>query len=204
MAVRLASCAHWKRKHHRSALPHRPPLSPKRRALFSGENGGVRSRSFEFERVTRITAGAIGAPGKRSFYLQVRAGTQIVSLAMEKQQLQGFADRLQQLLPAITAASLKPAPDLALEEPLAEAWRIGSMTLAFDDDEKVFDVNLVELVPEGEDPATGRFLAGADQMQAFAQHAQRVVSAGRPPCPMCGGPIDHDGGICPRLNGHHA
>jgi uncharacterized repeat protein (TIGR03847 family) len=37
--------------------------------------------------------------------------------------------------------------------------------------------------------------------RAFAQRAQRVVSAGRPPCPFCGGPLDPDGHLCPRANG---
>jgi hypothetical protein len=29
-----------------------------------------------------------------------------------------------------------------------------------------------------------------------------VVSAGRPPCPFCGLPVDADGHLCPRMNGH--
>jgi uncharacterized repeat protein (TIGR03847 family) len=37
----------------------------------------------------------------------------------------------------------------------------------------------------------------------FAQHAQRIVAAGRPPCPLCGNPLDPEGHICPRLNGYH-
>ncbi|HYM50276.1 MAG TPA: DUF3090 family protein [Candidatus Limnocylindrales bacterium] len=162
------------------------------------------SQSFEFERVTRVTAGAVGTPGKRSFFLQVRAGTQLVSLAMEKQQLQLLADRLQQLLSTVSVPEGALIGDLALEEPLHEAWRIGSMTLAYDEADRLFEVTLVELTAEGDEPATGRFLAEAGQMQALAQHAIAVVAAGRPPCPMCGGPSDHNGGICPRLNGHHA
>jgi len=65
------------------------------------------------------------------------------------------------------------------------------------------EVSLVELVDEGDEPATGHFQASLAQMQALAAHAAALISAGRPPCPMCGGPIDHDGGVCPRLNGHH-
>jgi hypothetical protein len=30
------------------------------------------------------------------------------------------------------------------------------------------------------------------------------VSAGRPPCPLCGLPLDTEGHICPRQNGHRA
>lgn len=166
------------------------------------ENEVVPSRSFEFGRVTRIAAGAVGPPGKRSFLLQLRSGPQMVTLAMEKQQLLLLAQRLQQLLVSAPGGRAKES-ELALEEPIETAWRVGSMTLAYDDADRLFDVSLVELAAEGEEPATGHFRAGAEQMQALAQHAVGVVAAGRPPCPMCGGPIDHDGGVCPRLNGHH-
>ena len=32
---------------------------------------------------------------------------------------------------------------------------------------------------------------------------EAVVAAGRPPCPLCGFPLDPEGHICPRLNGYH-
>jgi uncharacterized repeat protein (TIGR03847 family) len=38
--------------------------------------------------------------------------------------------------------------------------------------------------------------------RAFAKRALRVVAAGRPPCPLCGNPLDPEGHICPRQNGH--
>lgn len=160
------------------------------------------SQSFDFDRVQRVTAGTIGPPGKRSFYLQLRQGSQIISLGMEKQQLQVLADRLQELL-AATGTGREPALDMALEEPLNEAWRIGTMTLAYDEQAQVFDISLAELVEEGQEAATGHFQATLAQMRALAQHALGVIAAGRPACPMCGGPQDHDGGVCPRLNGHH-
>ena len=31
----------------------------------------------------------------------------------------------------------------------------------------------------------------------------RVIRAGRPPCPLCGNPLDATGHICPRKNGHY-
>ena len=37
--------------------------------------------------------------------------------------------------------------------------------------------------------------------RAFALRAGRVVEAGRPSCPFCGGPIDPDGHLCVRANG---
>lgn len=162
------------------------------------------SESFDFGQVARITAGAVGEPGKRAFYLQVRSGRELVSLAMEKDQLRTLTERLEEVfarVPALTRSSR--LPDMALEEPIDPRWRIGFMTITYSQDEKSFEVSLVELVEEGAEPATGHFQASLAQMQALASHAATVISAGRPPCPLCGGPIDHDGGVCPRLDGHH-
>ncbi len=160
------------------------------------------SPSFDFDRVSRVTAGALGPPGKRTFYLQVRQGSEIVSLSLEKEQLRLLAERLKELLANVQVRSESQAGDMALQEPLVEAWRVGSMTLAFDEEEKLIEVSLNELVDEGQAGATGHFEASVGQMMALARHAVGVVASGRPPCTMCGGPIDHDGGVCPRLNGH--
>ena len=161
------------------------------------------SASFDYEQVTRVTAGAIGQPGKREFYLQLRAGGQLVSLALEKDQLRALTERLQEVFSRVPVPPSSRLPDMALEQPIAPIWRVGFMTLTYSQDEKSFEVSLVELVDEGDEPATGHFEASLTQMQALAAHAAALISAGRPPCPMCGGPIDHDGGVCPRLNGHH-
>ncbi|TMF30615.1 MAG: DUF3090 family protein [Chloroflexi bacterium] len=161
------------------------------------------SASFDYQQVTRVTAGAIGEPGKREFYLQLRAGGQLVSLALEKDQLRALTERLQEVFSRVPVPPSSRLPDMALEQPIAPIWRVGFMTLTYSQDEKSFEVSLVELVDEGDEPATGHFEASLTQMQALAAHAAALISAGRPPCPMCGGPIDHDGGVCPRLNGHH-
>ena len=161
------------------------------------------SASFDYQQVTRVTAGAIGEPGKREFYLQLRAGGQLVSLALEKDQLRALTERLQEVFSRVPVPPSSRLPDMALEQPIAPIWRVGFMTLTYSQDEKSFEVSLVELVDEGDEPATGHFEASLAQMQALAAHAAALISAGRPPCPMCGGPIDHDGGVCPRLNGHH-
>jgi uncharacterized repeat protein (TIGR03847 family) len=163
----------------------------------------VASESFDFGEVTRVTAGTIGEPGKRVFYLQLRAAGRLVSLALEKDQLRALTERLQEVFSRVPVPPAGPLPDMALEEPVAPIWRVGFMTLTYSQEEEAFEVSLVELVDEGKEPATGHFQASLPQMQAVATHAAGIISAGRPPCPMCGGPIDHDGGVCPRLNGHH-
>lgn len=161
------------------------------------------SESFDLKRVTRVTAGAIGEPGKRAFYLQLRAAGELVSLAIEKDQLRALAERLEEVFSKVPVSPPARLPDMALEQPIDAVWRVGFMTLTYSQEDKAFEVSLVELVAEGEEPATGRFQASLEQMQALAAHTSKLIASGRPPCPMCGGPVDHDGGVCPRLNGHH-
>ncbi|MEO6795762.1 MAG: DUF3090 family protein [Candidatus Dormibacter sp.] len=161
------------------------------------------SASFDYAAVSKVTAGAVGEPGKRAFFLQVRAGSALMTLAVEKEQLRALATRLEEVFTTVDAPPAGPMPAMGLEEPLQPAWRVGLITLGFDEARNDFDISLVELVEEGDDPATGHFQASISQMQALTKHATELVAAGRPPCPMCGGPIDHDGGVCPRLNGHH-
>jgi uncharacterized repeat protein (TIGR03847 family) len=162
----------------------------------------VPSESFEFDSVNRLAAGALGPPGKRVFFLQISHAGGVVTLKVEKEQLKVLADRLFALIPESRTVELSKTP--LLQEPLVAAWVVGAMTLAYDEGDKRFDVSLMELVEEGQEPAVGRFGATLPQMRALVHQALAVVAAGRPPCPICGGPVDHDGGICPRANGHHA
>jgi len=57
--------------------------------------------------------------------------------------------------------------------------------------------------PVGEDEGyLARLYLTADQARAMATRGSAAVESGRPPCPLCGGPLDPSGHICPRLNGH--
>ena len=52
-----------------------------------GDAVHVRWRSFELDPVQRLTAGAVGEPGRRAFFIQGRHGDTLVSLLVEKQQV---------------------------------------------------------------------------------------------------------------------
>ena len=60
---------------------------------------------------------------------------------------------------------------------------------------------LAEEVPS-DGPAVLRVRISPGAARAFAQRALQLVSAGRPPCPLCGLPLDASGHVCPRQNGH--
>lgn len=101
-----------------------------------------------------------------------------------------------------------------LDEPISEAFRAGSLTLGWDGDaERV----LVEARAQSEDgeeidadedededgPDLLRVRMTAGAARSFVARAARIVAAGRPPCPLCGVPLDPQGHICPRRNGHY-
>ena len=52
-------------------------------------------------------------------------------------------------------------------------------------------------------PDTLRVRLTAADARVFVNRALSVVAAGRLPCPLCGQPLDPQGHICPRRNGHY-
>jgi uncharacterized repeat protein (TIGR03847 family) len=167
-----------------------------------------------------FTADYEGEPGRRTFYVQARGETGARSFRVEKQQVSLLAEKLRELLlmidpeDTIRSASPERDPSLTLEPPEAADMRIGTMGLAFDDENDrvvLFAQPAGEEVEEEEeeeeelDPESAgvRFLLRRDQVRAFVLHALAVVEEGRPICPLCGLPMSPSGHQCPASNGHH-
>lgn len=185
-------------------------------------------RVFLFDTPDRFVAGTVGEPGNRTFFLQARHGSRIVSVSLEKIQVAALAERLDSLLDELERRGIAAeGPDgtstrdgLPLDEPLNEAFRATTLSLgwdgsadlvlvearAVDEDEEEEDDDEPEVVeaadddPEGPDLLRVRLSAAA--ARGFVERAVRVLSSGRPPCPLCGEPLDPQGHLCPRRNGH--
>jgi uncharacterized repeat protein (TIGR03847 family) len=188
-------------------------------------------RRYLFDPPERFVAGTVGRPGDRTFFLQARDGPRVVSIVLEKVQVAVLADRLGELLSELerrgveaavaaqtrAAASETDGEDTGpLDEPLNEAFRAGSLTLGWDGDAERVLVEARAQSEEGEEidpdedddededgPDLLRVRMTADAARSFVSRAARIVSAGRPPCPLCGAPLDPQGHICPRRNGHY-
>ncbi|WP_121251498.1 DUF3090 domain-containing protein [Nocardioides ferulae] len=179
-----------------------------------------------FDPPERFVAGTVGPPGSRTFFLQARSGTRLVTVALEKQQVAALAERVDELLDEVMASgepdALIPAvaplgldDDAPLEQPIEEEFRAGTMTLSWDPtDERI----VIEVFPyteaavvspeqideDFEEPEPDEVLLvrlDAGHARSFAKRAERVLEAGRPSCPFCGNPIDPDGHLCVRANG---
>src|ERR1700761_6327880 len=105
-------------------------------------------QEFTFDPPERFVAGTVGQPGDRTFYLQASGGGRTVSVALEKMQVSALAERLDGLLSEIRrrqgAESIVPAAappqleDVApLDAPVDEQFRVGTLALAWDDDDNL-------------------------------------------------------------------
>jgi len=156
--------------------------------------------SFAFNEVEFFTVGTLGPRGERVFYLQGRGDGQLVSLRLEKQQVATLADYLERVLDDLPETAIGPLPsDLTLREPVASAWTVGQMGVAYAaDDDRLIVIAEEMVVDELEvEPASARFVLRREQVIGLIDRARDVVSAGRTPCPFCGTPLQpRNGGWC--------
>jgi uncharacterized repeat protein (TIGR03847 family) len=188
---------------------------------------------FVFDPPERLVVGTVGQPGERTFFLQARGGGQLTSVVLEKVQVAALAERLEQLLDELVRASggaaavpaIAPAELLdnaPLEQPIVEEFRVGALSLGWDpeaelvviqaqalgendppadDDDEPFLDDVDDPTADGPDVLRVR-ISGA-VARAFTKRALEIVAAGRPPCQFCGQPLDPEGHVCARSNGHH-
>ena len=113
-----------------------------------------------------------------------------------------------------------------LDTPVDEEFRVGTLGLAFDVDTTTVVIEAIEAgegdaevdlgVEDDDDAAVDddddepdddldrlRVRLTPEAARAFIDRARRVVAAGRPPCPLCGQPLNPAGHLCPRHNGYH-
>lgn len=189
---------------------------------------------MELGPVDRITTDAVGEPGQRTFYLQARAGGDLVTVVVEKEQVVLLSQSVLELLADVTleTGALDDA-DLALEEPIDPRFRAGRLSIGYDPDQDRFLLEITEYDPDedeqdeeagvepedepeeealirsltealADDKETIRLWASREQMLALSRHGAEVAERGRPTCRFCGNPIDPEGHVCPATNGHRA
>jgi len=177
--------------------------------------------SFDLPSPDVFTAGTVGPPGQRVFYLQAREDDLVITVRCEKQQVAALAEYFDGLLEDLEPAPYVVSPaDLTLAEPVQELWVVGAIGVAYDEPGDRIVVVLEELterpdleddddeddddedddVDDGTAGASVRVRLSRAQVSAFVRHSRELVEAGRPPCRFCGMPIDAEGHACPRMN----
>ena len=185
---------------------------------------------MDLERVDRITAGAVGEPGERTFFLQAREGDRSIPRLVEKEQVELLGTSILEILATVGRETGEgpPSDELGLEPPLEPLWRAGRLSIGYAEERDLMLLEIEELVEledepedeqdesvdepedetapvaetEGPEPDRVRLWATREQMFALARHGAAVAERGRPRCRFCGNPIDPEGHMCPAMNGH--
>ena len=169
----------------------------------------------------RFVVGTVGEPGDRAFFLQASDGVRVTTIAIEKEQAELLSEKVLELLEEVARrhpgttefVEMSALEDNdPLEMPLTEDFRAASLGLGWNAETDRVIIEAHEAseaeVPDLEDDSNDdacdclRVRMTAPEARAFAKRAERVVSAGRPPCPFCHLPLDPVGHICPRANGY--
>ncbi len=155
--------------------------------------------NYVFSAPDRVMVGTRGEVGARLFLLQAREGRRLVVVKCEKQQLAALAQWLTVAISEMGRPGHLPE-DLELEAEYEVDLVMGDVSLAVDAQARHVDV-----VIDGADDEDQLLLTLSPEWAgALAIAIVRLIEAGRPPCPLCGGPLDARGHDCPRTNGHRA
>ena len=173
---------------------------------------GMESRpvNYPLGPLSSIYAETFGEPGRRTFRLILKAGTANISIWLEKEQLFQLGVSLQEAVRRLSAEqqagpSTPAGPEWSGEE-LSLEFKARQMLLKYETSGNAFYLE----AHEGDDEDQEQDQKGASvscglsisQSLALAEEALKICAAGRPPCFLCGLPIDPEGHICPRANGH--
>lgn len=186
---------------------------------------------ISFDPVDTIGTGAVGEPGQRSFFIQAHKGGQVLSVLVEKEQVAVLSERMGHLLDQVAEqfpgeeTPVDPASGVLEGDPVP-LFRAVAIGIGFDPARRMVVLELHERPVEDDDdeedeegggpaeeppvPGAGpeedsylaRLYLTPGQARAMASRGIEAVVAGRPPCPLCGGPLDPEGHVCPKLNGH--
>jgi uncharacterized repeat protein (TIGR03847 family) len=127
---------------------------------------------------------------------------------LEKEQLFQLGLYLQDVV-----QTLSPEDRMRRDEPKAPEWagqepaidfKAGQLLLSHDPKTVSFYLLAYEReeTESADEASSVSFWITADQAENLAEEALRICAAGRPPCFLCGLPLNAEGHVCPRSNGH--
>jgi uncharacterized repeat protein (TIGR03847 family) len=172
---------------------------------------------YRHDPTNRFIVSAIGQPGEREFFIQVKSKDGINTLAVDKSQVIALTQRFEELIRELRRSSMASLEELSvlplvdddpLELPIEQDFQIGIISIAWESSKIVVTIQAAsqvdDLVLEDLDSGPDLVIASLsiDQVKGFCLRANAVVSAGRAACPFCALPIDPNGHLCPRANGY--
>lgn len=166
--------------------------------------------THDFGLIVAVAGEAVGQPGRRQFRLCLLSSTnEFASCWMEKEQLSALGEALEQGL-RDQQYEHRPRPMDDVEPPPAFPlntdldFRVGRLSIGIDPGDRIIQVTVGDrLDPASADSVEVKASFGFEQAFALATEIRTVVAAGRPLCPLCTAPMDPEGHVCVKQNGHH-
>jgi len=152
---------------------------------------------YNFPQPDRIMVGTRGEVGNRLFLMQVRQERRLLIVKIEKMQLAQLAQWVGQTVEALGRPGHLP-DDFTLEPEYEIDFAVGDIAMALDEERQVIELTLEDINEEH----TANISLTKEWAGGLAIAATRLIESGRPPCPLCQGPLDPRGHDCPRTNGH--
>ena len=166
----------------------------------------MRPEQHDFGQISSVDAEAIGPPGQRRFRLAVLRDEQAAALWLEKEQLAALGTAIEQQLvrsdrqrQRIEAPMDEAAPPFPLNPGLD--MRVGQIALGYDEAKSLFLIQAAVVDSGSEQRANFSCAATHQQARRLTRVISRLITAGRPTCPLCGAVIEGEH-RCPRSNGH--
>ena len=155
-----------------------------------------------------IQAESHGRPGQRTFSITARSQRGQAVVWMEKEQLFQVGASLKQFL-STRESTADPAPfeygDDGSNQLIEAEFKTPQMTLRHDPASDIFTLSAENYGDgESEEPEeVVEFSFSREDAERLANTSLEVVASGRPPCPLCTGPMtpgeEH---FCVKVNGH--
>ena len=135
--------------------------------------------NYEIRSPENFVAGTIGGPGERIFYLQAQGEDSVLTLKVEKGQVQSLASHLLELIEA-KDADVVAAQVVDMVEPTNAVWTVGALAIGLSDEPGEIVVVAQELSDEDQnDPSEAHIHISFEQAKAFVDHALFLIEYGR-------------------------
>jgi uncharacterized repeat protein (TIGR03847 family) len=172
-----------------------------------GDKMGTKEH-FHFDEVTLLSAFAVGAPGKRTFFLALGEKNNWLRIWLEKEHLKALAIAIEQLILTLSQEEINlpkekeahPLPDDVPSGLPSAELDVVEMTLGYDQGKATIELSVQRSGSREKDPADVYCKVTLARLKTFGNQAAKICAAGRPLCAICGGPIDPTGHVCPEQN----
>lgn len=168
---------------------------------------------LEIKPVEWFSCTAIGKPGERTFFIKARGNDREVALLVEKVQLQTLVVGFEELINDIRekyphlpeARGQLDAEAMKINPPVDPLYRVGEVGLAYAEDEDLAIILFREILTTQQSQDNLRVVrlwTTRSQIIEFSEWAKMIINSGRQLCPQCREPMDPEGHLCPKKNGH--